>query len=188
MRQICVGLKATGSDLVLLSGWWAVSSPNFVLMFVGIIPFNTIQGEQAALLQAFLEGHLIPSLGISKVTFNGVPTRDPKTESLFTDDKLLSEVKRNLIYADLHIFLQPHWIHPPQLVTGPHSSISFAFFDPNGKITQDLAQLHLGKEITFKKWLVRPPLVQCGRCHKLGHQGPRCTLPKEALCCYICRG
>jgi hypothetical protein len=103
----------------------------------------------------------------------------------------LSEIRRNPICSDLHIILQPYWIWPPQLIVGPHSSVFFAFLDPDGSLTQGLARSHLAmfsKEITFKKWLTRPPLVQCAHCHKLGHQGPLYTLPKEVLCCHLCGG
>ena len=190
-RQICAGLRSSGSPLVLLSGRWASASQNFVLTFAGMVPFDTIQRDQAMLVQAFPSGQMIPSSGLSKVTFNGVPTIDPETGAIFTAEKLLSEVRRNPICSDLQIILQPRWIRPPELILGPHSSVSFAFLDPDGLLTQGLSRAHLamfGKEITFKKWLARPPLVQCARCHKLGHQGPRCTLPKEALCCPRCGG
>jgi hypothetical protein len=141
--------------LILLSGQWAAASPNFVLTFMGLVSFNEIQREQATLLQAFPDRHLILSSGLSKVTFNGVPTMDPESGMIFTEDTLLSEVRCNPICSDLHIILQLHWIWPTQFIVGLHSSISFAFLDLDGSLTEGLSYLHLamfGKEITFKKW------------------------------------
>jgi hypothetical protein len=70
---------------------------------------------------------------------NGVPTRDPESNDFFTADQLLSEVRRNLICSDLHIILQPRWLRPQQSIFSANSSISFAFLDPAGSITQAMA-------------------------------------------------
>ena len=43
-----------------------------------------------------------------------------------------------------------------------------------------------GKPITFAKWVSRPPLTQCSRCHKLGHIANRCPMPRDAIRCYKC--
>ena len=99
--QICMGLRSSGSLLVLLLGWWALASQNFILTFTGMVPFDTIQRDQAMLVQAFPSGQMIPSLGLSKVTFNGVPTIDLETRAIFTAKKLLSEVRCNPICTDL---------------------------------------------------------------------------------------
>jgi hypothetical protein len=55
--------------------------------------------------------------------------------------------------------LQPRWLRPHQFIQGPHSSLSFAFLDPDGTYTRHMAKAHLAifsKKITFKKWLARP--------------------------------
>jgi hypothetical protein len=88
-RQICAGLRSSGLSLILLSGRWAAAAVNFVLTFAGSVPFNDLLREQAVLLQAFPEGHLILLSGLLKVTFNRVPTKDPETEMTFLEGKLL---------------------------------------------------------------------------------------------------
>jgi hypothetical protein len=134
---------------------------------------------------------LVPSSGLSKVTFNGVPTTDLATKEVFLEQQLLSKVKCNLICLDLHFILQLCWLCPAQSLTSPFSSISFAFLDPDGTITQVMVQSHLvmfGKAITLKKWQARLPILQCTYCHQLGHQGPCCLLSEDALCCHLCGG
>jgi hypothetical protein len=181
-------LRAAKSPLLLLSGCWSAAT-NFVLTFAGLIPFMAIQKEAKTLTQPFPDVTLVPSKGLSKVTFNRVPTKDMQVNDFFNDQQLLCEVRCNPICVDLQFILLPWWLHPTQLETGPFSSLSFAFLDPNGSITLIMSKSHLamfGKVITFKRWLVRPPMLQCPHCHKLGHQGAHCTLPKDALCCHLC--
>jgi len=58
----------------------------------------------------------------------------------------------------------PAWVRRPEDITGDTSSISFAFIDRDGSITQTMKKAHLamfGKPITFAKWVSRPPLTQC---------------------------
>jgi hypothetical protein len=188
MQQMQASLRAVKSPLVLLSGHWSATS-NFVLTFTGLIPFTNILRESQTLTQPFPGANLVPSTGLSKVTFNGVPTRDLDVNEFFTELQLLSKVRCNLICSDLLFFLQPQWLCLTQPSTGPFSSLSFTFLDPNGSITQAMVTLHLAmfsKAITFKRWQVRLPILQCTCCHTLGHQGLHCWLLKDALCCHWC--
>jgi hypothetical protein len=183
-------LRTGKSSLLLLSGCWSTAL-NFVLTFANSVPYSDILKEAQTLRQPFPGATLVPSSGLSKVTFNGVPTTDPATKEVFSGQQLLSEVRCNPICSDLHFILQPRWLRLAQSLTGPFSSISFAFLDPDGTITQAMMQSHLAmfrKAITLKKWQARPPILQCARYHQLGHQGPRCLLSKDALCCHLCGG
>jgi hypothetical protein len=82
-------------------------------------------------------------------------------------------------------------MHLSVYISGQHSSFSFTFLDPDGDISCAMSQTHLAmfrKAITFRKWRPRPPLMQCGRCHKFSHLPPRCPLLKEAVWCPMCGG
>jgi hypothetical protein len=123
--------------------------------------------------------------------FNGVPVMDLDTNKPYLEQQLISEISHNPICSNLHFLLQPRWLCPTPSLTTHYSSFSFAFLDPDGSITQTMAQSHLamfGKAVTLKKWQDRPPIIQCPRCHRLGHHGPHCQLPKDALCCHLCGG
>jgi hypothetical protein len=189
-HQIQASLRMTKSPLTLLSGCWSLLA-NFMLTFAGSVPYMDVLEEVQTLRQPFPGSTLVPSSGLSKVTFNRVPTRDPETVGVYSEQQLLSKVLHNLACSELHYIMQPHWLCPPHSLVGQFSSISFAFLDPNGGITQTLMRSHLamfGKAITPKTWQARPPILQCPCCHKLGDQGLHCLLPKDALCCHICRG
>jgi hypothetical protein len=190
-RQVCADLKAAKSPLILLSGRWASYTNNFVFTFAGEVPFQDVLQVARQVTQPFPGARLVPATGWSRVTFNGVPTRDPESGSIYSSDRLLEEVKRNPLCSDLHFVLPPRWVRPAERINGPHSTFSFAFLDPEGDISLTMAHTHLamfGKAITFKKWRPRPPLMQCMRCHGFGHLPPRCQLPKDAVRCHVCGG
>ena len=157
--------------------------------FAGTVPFGELLEASTHLTQPFPGATLVPCSGWSRVTFNGVPAFDPESGEVYSGDRLLEESKRNPLCANLHVVLPPRWVCLAERITGQHSSFSFAFLDPDGGITHLMARTHLamfGKAITFKKWRPRPPIMQCLRCHKLGHLPPRCPLPKDTIRCHIC--
>jgi hypothetical protein len=97
---------------------------------------------------------LIPTAGLSKVTFNSILVMDLDTNKPYLKQQPISKISHNPICSDLHFLLQLYWLHPTPSLTGPFSSFSFAFLDPNGSTTQAMAGFHLAmfrKAITFKK-------------------------------------
>jgi hypothetical protein len=108
---------------------------------------------------------------------------------MYTDEQLMEELVRNPICSKLRFILPPSWIRHPENIISDTSSISFAFVDRDGEITKTMKKAHLamfGKPVTFAKWVSRPPLSQCGRCHKLGHIMNRCSMPRDSVRCYKC--
>jgi hypothetical protein len=159
--------------------------------FAGNVPYQDLLTVSDHLVQPFPRSRLVPISGWSWVTFNGILAFNPESEEVYTSDHLLEEVKCNPLCSDLHFLLPPRWMRPSAHISGRHSSFSFAFLDPDDNISHAMSQTHLamfGKVITFRKWRPRPPLMQCGWCHKFSHLPPWCPLPKEAVRCPICGG
>ncbi len=85
----------------------------------------------------------------------------------------------------------PHWVKPVDQMKSCYSSFAFAFSDPDGLITKQLfsnKQALFGKQVQIERWVDKPPLIQCGRCHTLGHaaSSKSCRLPVDSVKCYIC--
>jgi hypothetical protein len=187
--QVLSALCSEKSNLPLLSGRWATHTHNYVYTFAGNVPFTRVTQVAHILLQPFPHGILAPCSGWSRVIFHGTPVFDPVSGDMYAGPQLLEELKRNPICAKLHYILPPAWVRRPDLITSGNSSISFAFVDRDGEITRAMKNTHLamfGKPITFRKWVSRPPLSQCGRCHKLGHIANRCPMPRDAVKCFKC--
>jgi hypothetical protein len=188
-RRVLAALCSAKSLLPLLSGRWATHTHNYVYTFAGDIPFARITQVAHILLQPFPGGILAPCSGWSRVIFHGTPVSDPDSDAMYTDEQLMEELVRNPICSRLQFILPPSWVRHRENITSDASSISFAFVDRDGEITKTMKKAHLamfGKPVTFAKWVSRPPLSQCGRCHKLGHIMNRCSMPRDAVRCYKC--
>ena len=188
-RRVLAALRSAKSTLPLLSGRWATHTHNYVYTFAGDIPFARITQVSHILLQPFPGGILAPCSGWSRVIFHGTPVSDPDSDAMYTDEQLMEELVRNPICSRLQFILPPSWVRHRENITSDTSSISFAFVDRDGEITKTMKKAHLamfGKPVTFAKWVSRPPLSQCGRCHKLGHIMNRCSMPRDSIRCYKC--
>ena len=108
-------------------------------------------------------------------------------------EALLKEVRSLPGLANVYFALQPNWVRLVERLQGPYFSISFAFSNPDGTISSKLlTRKHglFGKEVHIKKWLDKPPLVQCSWCHALGHTANscQCPIPKGDCRCAKCGG
>jgi len=87
--------------------------------------------------------------------------------------------------------MPPRWLKPVEQISSNYSSITFAISDPDGSTTNKLLQGRtalFGKEVTIEKWVDKPTLVQCSRCHALGHTcaSKACPLSANSVKCFIC--
>jgi hypothetical protein len=188
-RRVLAALRSARSLVPLLSGRWATHSHNYVYTFAGDIPFARITQVAHILLQPFPGGILAPCSGWSRVIFHGTPVSDPDSDAMYTNEQLMEELVRNPICSKLQFILPPSWVRHPDNIVSATSSISFAFVDRDGETTKTMKKAHLamfGKPVTFARWVSRPPLSQCGRCHKLGHIANRCSMPRDSVRCYKC--
>ena len=173
------------------------SKGNFVLSFDGCIPFDVIQSYKRLLLAPFFgSGQLCPSMGWTRFAIHGVPVwEDYDNYKFFGPDAILQET-RSLPGLWKAVFaMQPRWLKPVVDLTGDYSSITFAVSDPDGAITNTLLNGRaalFGKEVTVQKWIDKPALIQCSRCHALGHNKAlrtrTCTLGKDSVKCHLCGG
>jgi hypothetical protein len=132
-------------------------------------------------------------MGWTQFLVHGVPIWDDENYNVFGPQAILKEA-RTLPGLKRAVFaMQPRWLRPVENIESPYSSITFAVSDPNGTITSTLLSGRsalFGKEVTVRKWIDKPALVQCSRCHALGHNkaSKACPLGKDSVKCYHCRG
>ena len=180
--------------ICIIAGQWSVSSKskgNFIYTLAGEVPFAIIQMYERLLVPPFLgTTQLCPSLGWTRLLAHSIPTM---AEDIRGPEALLKEIQSLPGLANVYFALQPNWVRPVERLQGPYSSISFAFSDPDGTISSKLLTGKHGlfsKEARIEKWLDKPPLVQCSRCHALGHTANlhQCPIPKGDFRCAKCGG
>jgi hypothetical protein len=186
--------KAVAHPIPLKVGRWSLhpwSRGNFVFSFEGHIPFDTISSYEHILLNPFQgSGQLRPSLGWTRMIAHGVPFMEFDGK-VFGPDALLMETCTLPGLKKAFFAMEPRWLRPVGQILSLYSSITFAFSDPDGAILSALLKGRpaiFGKEVRIQKWIERPLLVQCSRCHALGHNkaSKACPLSHDSAKCYIC--
>ena len=186
--------KALTDPIPLHAGCWsiqALSKGNFVYSFNGHIPFDIISSYKHILLEPFHgSGQLCPSLGWTRLLDHGVPLIND-VGNAFNAEELQQEVCTLLGLGEVFFAMAPRWLKPVGTINSTYSSITFAISDLNGATTNALmtgCAALFGKEVLIEKWIDKPPLVQCSKCHVLGHvkSSKACPLDRDLVKCHIC--
>ena len=186
--------RDVANPLPITSGRWssgARSKGNFVFTMRGHVKFAFIQSFEHFLTAPFPGGgQLCPNQGWTKLLAHGVPVMD-NDDIIFGPASLLQEVRSMQGLSNVYFSAPPRWIRPVGSLSSCYTSLTFAFSDPDGTITKQLfkeRQALFGKQILLERWVDKPLLVQCGRCHALGHtaSSKSCRLPPNSVKCYIC--
>lgn len=186
--------RAVAKPLPVISGRWSSgtrSKGNFVFTMRGQVDFAFIQTFEHFLTGPFPGGgQLCPNQGWTKLLAHGVPIMDNE-ETVFGPDDLLQEVRTMQGLRSVYFSSPPRWIKPVWQMATSYTSLTFAFSDPDGSISKQLLkgkQALFGKQVQIERWIDKPLLIQCGRCHALGHaaSSKSCRLPLDSVKCYIC--
>ncbi|KAF8257053.1 hypothetical protein EI94DRAFT_1819257 [Lactarius quietus] len=176
---------------LLKAGRWSSgprSKGNFVYVFQGNVPFHFLQSFEEFLVSPFPGGgQLSPSIGWTKFVVHNVPIINDK-DSVCGPDVLEKEVHSLVGLKKVFFAQSPCWLIPVERMMGYYSALTFAISDPDGNMTARLLTEHqalFGKEVWIQKWVNKPPLIQCSRCHALGHaaSSKACNLPKGSSKC-----
>jgi hypothetical protein len=197
VRQVRTEMaKAVAKPILLKAGRWSIhphSKGNFVYSFDSCVPFDVIQSYERLLLAPFFgTGQLCPSMGWTRFVVHGVPVWNDEY-NVFGPHAILQETRALPGLKKAVFAMQPRWLKPVANLEAHYSSITFAISDPDGMITNTLLNGRaalFGKEVTVQKWIDKPALIQCSRCHALGHNkaSKTCPLGKDSVKCFICGG
>jgi hypothetical protein len=186
--------REVAKPLPIVSGRWssgARSKGNFVFTMRGQVDFAFVQTFEHFLVGPFPGGgQLCPNQGWTKLLAHGVPVAD-NDGTVFGPEDLEQEVRAMEGLRKVYFSSPPRWMRPVGDLTSAYSSLTFAFSDPDGSVTKQLfknRQALFGKHVQIERWVDKPLLIQCGRCHALGHaaSSKSCRLPKDSVKCYIC--
>ena len=194
LRTAIESLSASAPQL--LNGHWTSSASttgNFLLAFNGTIPFDRITPYSKIIRSVLGCGDLAPAEGWTWVQLREVPTSDANGHRYDNDD-LNREIRRNPPLATALFGMAPHWQqNPTNILRAPTGMVLIPKVDTTDTVIKTAAQqgvFMFGKQVKFVVTGDSPRLIQCRRCHMLGHptRSPLCKLHPAAAKCYRCGG
>jgi hypothetical protein len=135
---------------------------------------------------------LVPTKGWTWIQLRQVPMED-LDGCVWGLEDLLSQFIANPCFQDALICIAPHWQGNPLNNDKERSTVLAAIIDEDNSICQNVL-MHgvcmFGAQVKFLQCGNNPTLLQCSRCHLLGHylSSSKCKLPKNAVKCYQCGG
>ncbi len=183
------------NSITLLHGRWSVNpnSHNFVYTISGNVPYAHIYAFRNALVGPLLTGNLVPNKGWAYAQLRGVITSDADGV-IFPPETLLTELRRNAAFSNTIFCTAPHWQgNLANVANSPTSTVVMAYVDEGGNQTEAAKRggiYMFNAQVRFVPTGDHPTIIQCGRCHEVGHHTdtPACPLPANAIRCHICGG
>ena len=179
------------AQVTLLSGRWSSAlNHNFVLTFAGKPTNDQVYKYRSVLTSPFGPGAaLVPQLGYTHMMLHGVPLIRKLDGSPETSLTILRELQRNVVCNDLLFVVPPTWAIRNDSLSKTHASVSFAFIDVDGSLTQRMI-CHppslFGATTKAEKSKPLPLIKQCARCHALGHELKSCKESRNTTICPLC--
>jgi hypothetical protein len=193
--------KASHNPPLILRGRWSEmvqKTGNFIFCFVGELSMSIICSFMSNLLENFPDGvFLVPTKGWTWVQLRGmdVSYKEDGVSYLYEGDQLLRSFQANLCFQDADIFVEPHWQGNPLNFKDSTqvATVIAAIGDADNSKCQHASSegvCMFGQQVKFVWVGSTPSLVQCSRCHELGHyfSSLKCRLPTHVSCCFRCGG
>jgi hypothetical protein len=184
---------------IILRGRWSESvekSGNFVFRFAGNLSPLIISSYQTSLCSHFPASEsacVVPTTGWTWVQFRGVDVAHRKgdSETVYTSDELHTAIRANPWFNDTIFCVRPHWQGNPANFRGPAATVIAAILDADNSTCQRASSegvCMFGRRIKFVRAGASPSLVQCSRCHEIGHYytSPKCKWTSSR--CFKCGG
>jgi hypothetical protein len=184
---------------IILRGRWSESVEklgNFVFRFAGNLSPQIISSYQTSLCSHFPASEsacVVPTSGWTWVQFRGVDVahREGDSEFVYTSDELHTAIRANPCFNDTIFCVRPHWQGNPANFRGPAATVIAAILDVDNRICQRASSegvCMFGRRVKFVRAGASPSLVQCSRCHEVGHYytSPKCKWTSSR--CFKCGG
>jgi hypothetical protein len=184
---------------IILRGRWSESvekSGNFVFRFAGNLSPQIISSYQTSLCSHFPASEsacVVPTSGWTWVQFRGVDVahQEGDSEIVYTSDELHTAIRANPCFNNTIFCVRPHWQGNPANFRGPAATVIAAILDVDNRICQRASSegvCMFGRRVKFIRAGASPSLVQCSRCHEVGHYytSPKCKWTSSR--CFKCGG
>jgi hypothetical protein len=192
--------KASRNPPLILRGRWTENvavTGNFVYRLAGEIPLPTILACRDQLCEPFPAGDtwIVPTKGWTWVQLRGVDVSyaEDDVDYVYEGAQLLQAFAANPCFQGADIMVPPHFQGNPSNFKQRTATVIAAISDPdNSRCQQASAEgvCMFGRQVKFVRAGDSPSLVQCSRCHQIGHyfSSPKCRLPPGSNKCFHCGG
>jgi hypothetical protein len=192
--------KAARNPPLILRGRWTENvarTGNFVYRLAGDIPIATILACRDQLCEPFPPGDvwIVPTKGWTWVQLRGVDVTytEDDVDYVFEGDQLLQAFSANPCFQGVDIMVPPHFQGNPANFKQKVATVIAAISDPDNSRCQRASAegvCMFGRQVKFVRAGDSPSLVQCSRCHQVGHyfSSPKCRLPPGENKCFRCGG
>jgi hypothetical protein len=187
------------SPPIILRGRWAESvekTGNFVFRFAGDLSPQVIASYRDSLCSHFPAADsvcVVPTTGWTWVQFRGVDIAQVEGDSeiIYSPEELMTALRANPCFNKVIFCAKPHWQGNPANFRSGAATVIATILDPNNSACQRASSegvCMFGRRIKFVRAGAAPSLVQCSRCHEIGHYytSPKCRWTTSR--CYRCRG
>jgi hypothetical protein len=184
---------------IILHGRWSESvekSGNFIFRFAGNLSPQIISSYQTSLCSHFPASEsacVVPTTGWTWVQFRGVDIahQEGDSEIIYTSDELHTAIRANPCFNDTIFCVRPHWQGNPANFKGPAATVIAAILDADNTTCQRASSegvCMFGRRIKFVRAGASPSLVQCSRCHEIGHYYTSAKCKWTSSRCFKCGG
>jgi hypothetical protein len=192
--------KASRNPPLILRGRWTenvAKTGNFVYRLVGDIPLPTLLACKEQLCEPFPEGDvwIVPTKGWTWVQLRGVDVSylEDDVDYVYEGTQLLEAFAANPCFQGADIMVPAHFQGNPSNFSHRTAMVIAAISDPDNSRCQRAASegvCMFGRQVKFVRAGDSPSLVQCSRCHQIGHyfSSPKCRLPPGDNKCFCCGG
>jgi hypothetical protein len=182
---------------IILQGRWSETvekTGNFVFRFAGDLSPQIISSYQESLCSHFPSSEtasVVPTSGWTWVQFRGVDIarREGDSKIVYTSEELHTAIRANPCFNHTTFCVRPHWQGNPANFRGSVATVIAAILDVDNSTCQRASSegvCMFGRRIKFVRAGASPSLVQCSRCHEIGHYytSPKCRWTTSR--CYRC--
>jgi hypothetical protein len=189
--------QVTANPPIILWGKWSdtvAKTSNFIFRLAGNISAEVVHSFGPILCSIFPgEASVVPTRGWTWIQLHGVDVEfmDNDVGYGFDESDLLKAFRANPCFAKAVLPVPPYWQGNPLNFTKPTATVIAAILDEDNAICQQASRegvCMFGRQIKFVRAGDHPSLIQCARCHELGHNASsaKCRTPKDQSHCYVC--
>jgi hypothetical protein len=189
--------RITANPPIILRGKWSDTSQktgNYVFRLAGNLSAETVHSYGPILCSIFPgKASIVPTRGWTWIQLRGVDVEymEDDVGYAFDESDLLKSFRVNLHFANVALPVPPYWQGNPLNFTRATATVIAAILDEDNSICQWASRegvCMFGRQIKFVCTGDHPSLIQCARCHELGHNAssPKCRTPRDQSRCYVC--